>query len=126
MKVFVYGTLLTGESNHHVAAPFIQDRHPGVVKGRLYNTGSFPAAVLDPDGYEIEGEWFDVTENGLKRMDMLEGYRGEGQRNFYDRVGVKDLHSGTEGYMYVWREASNLPEIKGGSWKKRNEAAAIC
>lgn len=49
-RVFVYGTLLTGEENHEVAAPYVRAACPGKVNGRLYNVGPYPALVLGEEG----------------------------------------------------------------------------
>ncbi|MGM9929976.1 MAG: gamma-glutamylcyclotransferase [Bacillus sp. (in: firmicutes)] len=60
-NVFVYGTLLIGECNHHVAEPYLHQREKGTVKGFLYKVDYYPAVVLDTNSREIEGEWFTVT-----------------------------------------------------------------
>ncbi len=46
ISVFVYGTLLVGESNHYVAEPFLLSVQPGAVRGRLYDVGHYPALAL--------------------------------------------------------------------------------
>ena len=119
-QVFVYGTLLRGEGNHRVAEPFLLDVKEGVVKGTLYSVGGFPALTLEGDTV-VEGEWFTVTEKGLQNMDWLEGYRGEGFNNHYNRVEITDNDGETSGYVYVYtqEQASRLPLIEGGSWRKR-------
>ncbi|GIM46514.1 hypothetical protein DNHGIG_20630 [Collibacillus ludicampi] len=76
INVFVYGTLLTGERNHRVAEPYICSVQPGRVRGRLYDVGVFSALVLDETDRGIEGEWFDLEEEGLSVLDRLEGYHG--------------------------------------------------
>lgn len=119
INVFVYGTLQTGESNHRVVNSHIINVKPGRILGRLYNTGHFPAVVLDKQGYEIEGEWLTIRHTGLKETDRLEGYRGSGERNFYDRVMVTDIYSKVSGWVYVWKEPKGLPELVNGSWKNR-------
>jgi gamma-glutamylcyclotransferase (GGCT)/AIG2-like uncharacterized protein YtfP len=117
--VFVYGTLRHGEYNHTVAEPFIVRTEPGVVRGYLYDVGPYPALVLDANGRDIIGEWLTVTEEGLKAMDRLEGYRGSGSNNFYERVWVRDAYSEQEGWVYVWHNSKGYPEIFSGDWKNR-------
>ncbi|AMX83677.1 gamma-glutamylcyclotransferase [Geobacillus subterraneus] len=121
-RVFVYGTLLTGEDNHHVAAPYVLAVCPGKVNGRLYNVGSYPALVLGEDG-EVEGEWLTVTEEGLKAMDELEDYAEGRDDNEYERVWVRDACQPVEGYVYVYppEKAAGLPPIPSGSWRRREE-----
>ena len=109
IDVFVYGTLLPGERNHHVAQPYLKVRQPGRVRGKLYDAGEYPALVLDPNGLEIEGVWFTVTGAGLKAMDELEEYFGPGQNNYYDRVRVEDLGNGRIGWVYVWEDGQEVP-----------------
>lgn len=120
-QVFVYGTLLVGESNHHVAKPYIQHVEEGTIKGHLFNVGAgYPAVVLDQDGVDIKGEWFTVNKVGLERMDWLEGYQENSSNNYYDRVWVKDCYKDREGFVYVFTkgQAQNLQPITSGSWRE--------
>lgn len=119
-QVFVYGTLLVGESNHHVASPYLISVRSGHVKGYLYDVGAYPALVLDDEGNEIPGEWFTVTEEGLKQMDWLEDYEEGRADNEYERVLVKDCRQDMEGYVYVYslEKAKHLPIIPSQSWRK--------
>ncbi|BDG43271.1 gamma-glutamylcyclotransferase family protein [Saccharococcus caldoxylosilyticus] len=120
-RVFVYGTLLVGEANHFVAAPYIRDIQPGKVKGRLYDVGAYPALVVEEEG-EVIGEWFTVTEEGLQAMDELEEYEEGGRHNEYERVWIKDLEQPIEGYVYIYlkSKAAHLPLIPSGSWRHRH------
>ncbi|WP_434006824.1 gamma-glutamylcyclotransferase family protein [Paenibacillus konkukensis] len=116
ISVFVYGTLMTGESNHHVTAPYLLSAEPGAVRGILCDYGPYPALILQGDGL-VCGEWFTVSEEGLAAMDELEDYFGPGRSNLYDRVWIQDaLMSGREGWVYVWEEPRGCPVIEGGSW----------
>ncbi|MCZ0755906.1 gamma-glutamylcyclotransferase family protein [Anoxybacillus sp. J5B_2022] len=118
-RVFVYGTLLVGEANHHIAAPYLQHVQPGKVKGRLYDVGAYPALVLDEEG-EVVGEWLTVTEEGIRRMDVLEDYEEGGTNNEYERVWIKDCEQDIEGYVYIYtpEKAAHLPLIASGSWRE--------
>jgi gamma-glutamylcyclotransferase (GGCT)/AIG2-like uncharacterized protein YtfP len=117
--VFVYGTLLRGESNHGVAAPFLCGGIvPGSVRGRLYDVGDYPALVLVADANPVPGEWLKVTEEGLSAMDELEGYIGPGRENDYERVWVKDAVLDEQGWVYVWNDSRGFPEIRSGSWRE--------
>jgi len=117
MNVFVYGTLLTGESNHHIAAPHTKAVIPGTVRGRLYDIGTYPALVLSGDGADVPGEWISVSEEGLQAMDELEEYYGPGQMNVYERVWIKDAYGPAEGWVYVWPSSAGYPEIACASWR---------
>jgi gamma-glutamylcyclotransferase (GGCT)/AIG2-like uncharacterized protein YtfP len=117
-QVFVYGTLLVGEENHHIAAPYLQKVQPGKVKGRLYDVGEYPALVVSEDGNVI-GEWLTITEEGLRQMDALEDYEEGGHDNEYERIWIKDSEQEIEGYVYVYTldKVAHLPLIESGSWR---------
>lgn len=120
ISVFVYGTLLVGETNHHVVSPYVLSVQPGAVQGLLYDSGSYPALVLSGEhGGLVEGQWLTVTREGLERMDELEEYYGPGAVNDYERVWVRDmLNREREGWVYVWTDSRDCRLISGGSWKK--------
>ncbi|SDN28509.1 Uncharacterized conserved protein YtfP, gamma-glutamylcyclotransferase (GGCT)/AIG2-like family [Paenibacillus sp. yr247] len=115
--VFVYGTLLVGECNHSVAAPFLRSVQPGRIVGRLFDVGPYPALALTDGDHQVVGEWLEVTEEGLQAMDVLEGYHGPGASNEYDRVWVSDVSGLREGWVYIWSNINGLKEINGSSWK---------
>jgi gamma-glutamylcyclotransferase (GGCT)/AIG2-like uncharacterized protein YtfP len=125
MRVFVYGTLLTGESNHRIAAPFVRSVEPGAVRGTLYDVGPYPALVVggEDDG-TVAGEWLTVTEPGLRAMDALEEYYGPGDpRNDYERVRITDLDGVRSGWVYVWTDSRGCPKIASGSWRAHRQAS---
>jgi len=119
ITVFVYGTLLTGESNHAIIAPYVLAVAPGHVRGWLYDVGEYPALVLDDDGQEIEGEWLELSDEALVPMDELEGYGGVDADNDYERVLVSDSrNAGQSGWIYVWRDSRGCRRIEDGSWRR--------
>jgi gamma-glutamylcyclotransferase (GGCT)/AIG2-like uncharacterized protein YtfP len=84
--VFVYGTLRRNEGNHE---GFLSDAKLVAEQcwtyGQLYDTGyGFPALIAG-DG-RVYGECYSVSDDELQALDRLEGYRGAGQDNHYDRV----------------------------------------
>lgn len=118
IAVFVYGTLLVGESNHSVVCPYLLDVQPGAINGRLYDVGPYPALVRTEDDRRVEGEWIQVTDEGLAAMDVLETYYGPNHAdNEYERIWVKDVNGEREGWVYCWTSPRGLPEINGSSWK---------
>lgn len=119
IDVFVYGTLLRGERNHGVVAPYLKAVQPGMVRGRMYDVGTYPALVLGTDDHLVVGEWFTVTGAGLKAMDALEEYFGPGHPdNEYERVQVADVSNGRSGWVYVWEDNRQCPEIVSGNWRE--------
>ncbi|SDB99246.1 Uncharacterized conserved protein YtfP, gamma-glutamylcyclotransferase (GGCT)/AIG2-like family [Paenibacillus sp. UNCCL117] len=120
IPVFVYGTLLVGEVNHHVVAPYVLSVRPGAVPGMLLDAGDYPALVLSgPSGCGlVKGEWIIIAQEGLGKLDELEEYYGPGERNEYERIWIRDgLREEREGWTYVWRETRGYPIIEGGSWR---------
>jgi len=116
-KVFVYGTLLPGEANHHIVVPYLLDARPGAVRGSLYDYGPYPGLVLDGEGL-VAGAWLTVQDEALAPMDELEGYYGPGQDNEYDRVLVTDAFDPElSGWVYVWNDSLGCPRIPDGSWR---------
>jgi gamma-glutamylcyclotransferase (GGCT)/AIG2-like uncharacterized protein YtfP len=94
IRVFVYGSLKSGYSNHGVlkGSDFMTDAQ---LDGnyRMVSLGAFPGVIQDPD-YErvISGEVYKVDSEGLAALDMLEG-----NGSFYTRTKVKTNHG-----LRVW------------------------
>lgn len=115
-KVFVYGTLLTGECNAYRAGD--ARRTPAWTTGKLYDTGyRFPAFVRD-GGTRIEGELLTVNDEGFASMDRLEGYP-----SLYRREQIT-VYTATGGRVRAWVYIMNrLPEgakvIESGDWRNR-------
>jgi len=123
IKVFVYGTLLTGMGNwEYLLSPRegIPDQIYGFV---MYSLGGFPGIIPDSDkGINlIEGEVFEITEEDLKRFDRLEGYSGkDSPYNMYVRKVVKTV-SGEEVFTYIYNDPDHLRGralIPDGDWRK--------
>ena len=71
-RVFVYGTLLTGEGNANWARG--ARRTPAWATGTIHDTGyGYPAFVRGGET-RIRGELLTVDDEGFKSMDRLEGY----------------------------------------------------
>lgn len=118
VRIFVYGSLLTGAYNHHVAAPFVRSAQSGGVRGRLYDKGDYPALVVDEKGPVAAGEWLTVTDEALEVLDAFEDFHGPGHpSNEYERVWVRDAESDLEGWAYAHADGEGLKLIPGGSWK---------
>ena len=89
-RIFVYGTLKKGFSNHNrILEGYDIKITPAWTYGMLYDLGYFPA--LTEGNNKVYGELieFDNLEI-LRRVDSLEGFRGENSNfNFYDRKEVQ-------------------------------------
>ena len=126
MKIFVYGTLMTGFENYkkYLDGNICSIEH-GITRGRLYHLPEgYPALV---DGQDIiKGEIIEIKESKiLEDIDFLEEYKGEGEENLYNRVEVKVKSEEGEDflcwtYFYVNKNyaESDGRYITGGDWKK--------
>lgn len=127
VKVFVYGTLMTGMENHHIVVPFIADVQPAITKGLLYHLPmvGYPA-MIDGSG-TVKGELL-VLSNAtvaLSKLDELEDYFGpDSTNNLYIRA-IRDIeYSGRKvaAYTYIWTDVSKVDElgifVADGNWRK--------
>jgi gamma-glutamylcyclotransferase (GGCT)/AIG2-like uncharacterized protein YtfP len=111
--VFVYGTLRRGECNHPVMMPYmVRALGKGRIRGQLYDLGAYPAIDISQSGV-VTGEWTLVTEEGLKRLDLLEEYP-----EYYDRTIVTDVTRQIQGWVYhmTGRIPRNAVRIGHGDW----------
>ena len=116
VKLIVYGTLMSGESNHRFCRNAVNIT-PCTITGTLYDTGyGFPAFV--PEGENtVAAELIEIPFEDWEAVDRLEGYP-----RLYDRLMFSaKLADGTDttGWVYVMH---NLPEmaqiIESGNWKE--------
>lgn len=118
-KIFVYGTLLTGERNAHCAGAARRQR--GWTCGTIYDTGyGFPAFVTRGRTH-IVGEVLTANDEQFHSMDRLEGYP-----RLYRREQIQvNLDGG--GRVLAWVYIMNdLPKgakvIESGNWRIRSES----
>ena len=116
VKLIVYGTLMSGERNHHYCRNAVSIT-PCTVTGTLYDTGcGFPA--FQPEGDNtVAAELIEIPFEDWEAVDRLEGYP-----RLYDRqLFPARLADGTEvsGWIYI---IHTLPwcatVIKSGVWKE--------
>jgi gamma-glutamylcyclotransferase (GGCT)/AIG2-like uncharacterized protein YtfP len=114
MKIFVYGTLLRGEANHH----FLQGAEfwgiDRLANAQLFDLGEYP--MILPGAGIVQGEIYLVNEEILMKLDVLEEHP-----IVYCRTHVT-LQSGTAAQVYWGRPqyVSGFPGITGGDWRQRN------
>lgn len=108
-KVFVYGTLMTEESNHLYLE---NSKCLGIatIEGyEMYNVGWFPAIV--PGESTIPGELYEVHEADMSNIDMLEG-----EGSLYIRK-CKETTDKSLAYIYEYaQDTEGLEKID--SWKE--------
>ena len=107
-KVFVYGTLMTGESNHLYLE---NSKCLGIaaIEGyEMYNVGWFPAIV--PGKSTIPGELYEVPKCDMSNIDMLEG-----EGSLYIR---KCKETTDKSLTYIYEYAQDITGLdKIDSWK---------
>jgi gamma-glutamylcyclotransferase (GGCT)/AIG2-like uncharacterized protein YtfP/cation transport regulator ChaC len=118
-KLFVYGTLRGGESNHgllgapHCVSLLAQ------VSGFMVDTGFGYPAMIEGSG-KVCGEIYEIDEETLLRIDALEAYYGPGDpRNLYERVETAAYTDQGEVKVmtYVSSRFSYDSSIPYGDWK---------
>ncbi|QVL48228.1 MAG: gamma-glutamylcyclotransferase [Thiocapsa sp.] len=110
-RVFVYGTLLRGEVNHHLLAQAeYLGSHRTAACFSLYLLRAYPGAVRG-GATAIRGEVYAVDHAGLRRLDRLEDYPA-----LYDRRLLATPFG--RAWIYLFRgSVRDRPLIPGGDWR---------
>lgn len=115
-KIFVYGTLKSGEGNWR---GILKDKEDvkfigeDVIKGNftMVSLGGFPGVIPHDEGNtNIHGQVFEVGENAFRNVEMLEGYP-----NFYNRMPVSTKYGRAEMYI-LGKDYLNYNKIENGIW----------
>ena len=122
--VFVYGTLLSGESRHGCLmefSPVVQDA--AWATADLLDLGSYPGLV--PGAGSVQGELyaFEDVDKVLGSLDQIEGYRA-GEASLYHRV-VLQVESGAGAqwaWTYAYAREGGVP-IPSGDWREHRTKA---
>ncbi|UDY80724.1 gamma-glutamylcyclotransferase [Geobacillus phage GR1] len=129
-KFFVYGTLMSGMSNHNILIQeAIENIEPAIVEKKdlyIHECGRFPC-MLEGTGkvlgeiITIKPEYLNIS---IKLLDRLEGYYGlDDDMNLYHRIlSHCKAHDGSliECYMYLYNhKRKGLGEpINDGDFRK--------
>ena len=116
VKLIVYGTLMSGERNHHFCQNAVS-LTPCTITGTLYDTGYGFPAFMPEENTSVQAELIEIPLADWADVDRLEGYP-----RLYDRQLLQaTLADGGEatGWVYIMTE---LPDgakvIESGSWKE--------
>lgn len=123
--VIVYGSLLSGLGNHGVmkaAEGKLLGHGVSVENIDMYSRGGFPSISLQHsvNRNPIVIEAYEVEDENMHIIDRLEGYRGEGKSNFYDRSPIEvELQDGTvlTGLVYHIDTQGQFPVVSG-DWRE--------
>lgn len=119
--VFVYGSLLPGQSNHHIISPHLLASQEGWIAARLVDCCAYPAAVRDEIAIRrksvIRGQWIAVSRAGIAAMDRLEEFYGIEEQNDYERIWLRDAKdTNVAGWTYIWESARGYPAVDLDYW----------
>lgn len=114
-RVFVYGTLLSGERNARFALG--ARRVAATAKGTLYDPHyGFPAFVREGETI-VKGELLTVDDEGFKSMDRLEGYPRLYRR---EEIEVVTESGHAKAWVYILNcMPKNATVIESGDWRNR-------
>jgi gamma-glutamylaminecyclotransferase len=109
MRIFVYGTLKRGLSNHGWMAgqQFIREARTTPAY-RMVDSGGYPGMfAVEHGGVSIQGEIWEVDEPGRKKLDVLEDVEGGEYALELVRLADADPRSGGAEepiytYLYKW------------------------
>lgn len=114
-RIFVYGTLLRGEDNHHFlrSASYLGSARTAP-RFQLFDVGPYPALV-DGGAMAVVGELYEVDVETLAALDDLEDHP-----EVYRRTEIS-LDDGTvaQAYLLVGASAEGLAVIASGDWRQR-------
>lgn len=120
--VFVYGTLIPGNSRWWILEPFVESWEEAWAAGALYDTGrGYPAATFFDHGSAIPGVRVrlrpDHLDDAVSRLDEVEG-----AGTLYRRVVVTTSRGDAMSYEWIG-PTERFPRLHDG-WAKRPRRAA--
>lgn len=110
-RVFVYGTLLRGEVNHHLlAGAACLGAHRTAPVFSLYNLGTYPG-LIGGGSSAVSGEVYHIDGAILRRLDALEDYP-----RLYGRDLIRTPYGET--WVYLYRGGVfGRKVIPSGNWR---------
>jgi gamma-glutamylcyclotransferase (GGCT)/AIG2-like uncharacterized protein YtfP len=116
-QVAVYGSLRKTMGNHRVLgdAKFIGTTMTAEPYA-MYSLGGFPKVALNQAVSPIVVEIYECNDSQIVDLDRLEGYRGEGYNNFYDRSEVQLKEFGTALIYHIDGDTDTEQAIPDGDW----------
>jgi gamma-glutamylcyclotransferase (GGCT)/AIG2-like uncharacterized protein YtfP len=121
VRLFVYGTLLSGEANH---GRLQAARRVGVRRTEprytLLNLGEYPA-LIEGGSTSVVGELYDLEDGLLPAIDSFEGHP-----SLYRRTAIRLLGGeAVEGYVLaVPRRRRRSAIIASGDWREHRRQAS--
>lgn len=122
MLLFVYGSLLRGEDNHHVMrGARLLGAARTAARYTLVDLGPYPAMVAG-GATAIAGELYVVGAELLAELDAFEGHPDEYVRSAVElevapRRPRRAAASSIEAYLLPVHRASGFPAVASGDWR---------
>ena len=115
VKVFVYGTLKRGGSNHDVmvraGGKFLCEAKTVELRKLIVTHLPFLCDGHAPNGYQVEGEIYEIPDaRGLEIIDTLEGNGSFYQRRLDDFIELDSPKEHTAWVYYIMREMDSEPQ----------------
>ncbi|PEE36912.1 gamma-glutamylcyclotransferase family protein [Bacillus pseudomycoides] len=117
--VFVYGTLRKQQVNAHYLHGATCIAEESWTHGKLFDTNEgYPAMICTKED-KVHGEVYEVDDEILKKLDELEEYTGNPEKDLYDRI-TQTIYFGDRSigaYVYIAQNDEMLQRlIITGDW----------
>ena len=127
---FVYGTLRPGQPNFGRISRLVAEVQPAVLPDHVLYGRELPFPYAAPGAGQVVGDLLRIRlggmEESLRILDMLEGYRGEGRPNHYERLAVSVVTADGMRTAWVYLASASIlvrltPDqaIASGDWCRR-------
>jgi gamma-glutamylcyclotransferase (GGCT)/AIG2-like uncharacterized protein YtfP len=125
--LFVYGTLLRGESRFHLLEPFgLECALLAMTWGRLADLEAFPGLLeAESEGDLVQGEFLKLRDIGgaLACVDPVEGFHGFGSAGSLFQRGLIEVDAGDGRIRAAWtyrlaEPPDNARLIPSGDWRE--------
>ena len=119
--LFVYGTLMSGQSRFNQLKSYIRSEQGATVQGHLYHLVDYPGMKLG-EGV-VHGQIMELNDVAecLKKTDFIEGFLGfECNDSLFNRTIVRAKTE--QGYVWAWtyvyaRDVDGESIIEDGRWR---------
>ena len=99
--LFVYGTLMPGQSRYSQLEPYVRSQQQASVRGKLHHLGGYPGMKFG-DGL-VHGQLMEreKVEACLERMDSIEGFLGFGRKDSLFNRTIVQVQT-EQGIVWAW------------------------